>query len=297
MKNTKIPIDLSIIIVSYNTKVLLKNCLDSIFQSLGAAPFSYEIIVVDNKSSDESVKLISTYKKVTLLANDTNVGFGKANNQGAQKARGKTLLFLNSDIVVLDQAITKLFVYFKSLAHETIVGGKLFNPDKTPQSSCGPKYSLQNIFIALFLKGDYLQITRYSPDTVTSVDWVMGACIMISKSTFNKLAGFDEGIFMYMEEIDLQFRAQKLGAKIYFYPEAGFIHVGHASSDGRASPIINVFRGFMYFYKKHGNYLENIILRALLVLKSVSAILLFSLLGKKYDRDIYIKALGLIMPN
>ncbi len=301
MKQTKLinseqnnKIDLSIIIVSYNTKVLLKKCLDSIFQSLLSAQFTFEVIVVDNHSTDGSRELLANYNKVIVLSNDTNVGFGKANNQGGTLANGKVLLFLNSDIVVVDTAITKLYNFFASLPNLSIVGGKLFNTDNTTQSSCGPAYTLFNIFLALFLKGDYLYLTRYSPNTIKEVDWVMGACLMIAKDKFLQLGGFDEGIFMYMEEIDLQKRAQEIGMKILFYPEAHFIHVGHASSSGRASPILNVFRGFTYFYKKHGNNWQNFILRILLILKSISAILLFSILGKKYDRNIYIEALKVI---
>lgn len=303
MKKTNITIspeqsrrtDLSIIIVSFNTKNLLRDCLDSIFKNLIQVALNYEVIVVDNNSTDGSREMLkSEYWQVKLIYNTENLGFGRGNNQGAKMAKGQTLLFLNSDIVALDAAISKLYAFFQSLQSESIVGAKLLNPDKTPQPSCGPEYSLLNIFIALFLKGDYLRITRYSPERVKQVDWVMGACIMMAKSSFKSLGGFDEGIFMYMEEIDLQLRAKKQNMSILFYPEAQFIHAGHASSGGRANPILNVFRGFLYYYKKHGSAVQNSILRILLLLKSVSAIFLFSLLGKKYDRDIYIGALKLL---
>lgn len=289
-------VDLSIIIVSYNTKQLLVDCLQSLYKSLHGSSVSAEVIVIDNHSTDGSSAAVKKeFPDVVLLQNEENVGFGKANNQGAEKAKGETLLFLNSDILVQGKAIGKLYVYFKTLPTNSIVGGKLFNTDGSPQSSAGPHYSLVHIFTALFLKGDHLHLTRYSPNHIKEVDWVMGACFMLSKSLFQSVGRFDESIFMYMEEIDFEYRAKKRGARIYFYPDAHFTHVGAGSSKGRATPILNVFKGFLYFYRKHCSTLENVLLRAMLILKSSMAIVLFSALGKKDDRDVYIKSLKLVI--
>ena len=284
-------LDLSIIIVSYNTKSLLENCLRSIFQSLLNSILKFEVIVVDNHSNDGSQELIKTQlTSVRLIENADNAGFGKANNQGIKLAQGETILLLNSDIVVLDQAIPKLYYFLKNLDHEAIVAGKLFNDDQSPQASCGPAYTLPMIFTALFLKGDKRQITRYSPDETREVDWVMGACMMADKHTFINTP-FDESIFMYMEEIDLQLRAKRRRVKIYFYPPAHFIHKGAGSSHGRAAPILNVFKGFLFYYKKHFGLGKVLLLRTILIVKSILAIILFILLGRSYDRDIYVKAL------
>ncbi len=283
--------DLSIIIISYNTKSLLEKCLTSIYTNFPDLKVNTEVIVVDNGSKDGSCVLVrSKFSQVRLIENITNRGFGQANNQGINAARGSTILLLNSDIVVLDQAIANLYLFFKIQTQEIILGGKLLNTDRTPQPSCGPQYSLLMIIMALFFKGDYCGITRYSPLKTREVDWIMGACMMARKSTFQKIA-FDESIFMYMEEIDLQYRAKKRGVKIYFYPRAQFLHQGAGSSHGRATPILNVFRGFLFYYKKHFGTGKQLFLRIILVFKSLSAILLFSFQGKKYDREIYIKAL------
>jgi GT2 family glycosyltransferase len=288
-------IDLSIIIVSHNTRELLVDCINSIILSLKETIINYEIIIVDNRSTDGSEDIIKDFllrsKNIKYICNKQNLGFGKANNQGVEKADGKIILFLNSDIVVKNRSIEELFKFFIQQPANTIVGGKLFNLDGSPQPSCGPEYSLINIFTALFLKGDYFNITRYSPNTVKQVDWVMGACIMLSKDLFNQVGLFDEGIFMYMEEIDFLYRAKKIGAQILFYSEAHFVHVGAASSQGRSQPILNVFRGFIFFYKKHRNRVENVILRAILVLKAIMAIGLFTILGKKDDQNLYHEAL------
>jgi GT2 family glycosyltransferase len=113
---------------------------------------------------------------------------------------------------------------------------------------------------------------------------------MTRKRTFTEVGWFDEGIFMYMEEIDFQHRAKKQGYEVIFYPDARFIHVGHASSEDRTNPILNVFRGLIYFYKKHYNGIPLLILRVVLVLKSIAAIVLFTLLGRGKDRRLYQKA-------
>ncbi|HCS78773.1 TPA: hypothetical protein DIV55_03440 [Patescibacteria group bacterium] len=289
-------VDLSIIIVSYNTWKLTDQCLESIFTSLANTSISYEVIVVDNASKDRSPELIKKhYPAVRLLSNKENAGYGKGNNQGIRAATGSVVLLLNSDILVLDQAIEKLYRFFMTLPAKSIAGGKLFNPDYSPQDSCGPGYTLPVIFTALFLKGDHLHLTRYSPNEVRSVDWVMGACIVARRADFTAVGGFDENIFMYMEEIDWQYRAKQQGYGIIFYPQAHFIHKGAASSSGHRTPILNVFQGLKYFYKKHYSLAANLTLQVLLVYKSLLAIGLFTLLNRKNDQKLYVTALKLAL--
>ncbi len=285
-------IDLSIIIVSYNTVELTDACISSIYQSLFPGQLRFEVIVIDNNSQDGSGQRIKKkYPQVRLFENNENRGFGMANNQGISEAWGKTILLLNSDIFVLNNAIEKLYDFQKQQGVMTICGGKLFNQDNTPQASAGPAYSLFHIFIALFLKGDYLHITRYSPTAVKNVDWIMGACVMASATAFKSVGGFDEGIFMYMEEIDWMHRAKQKGYLVKFYPNAHFIHVGHASSSGRETPILNVFRGFIYFYKKHSSYFSQRLLQLVLIKKAILAICLFLIINQPQDRNLYQKAL------
>lgn len=289
-------IDLSIIIVSYNTKELTLRCLQSIKSSFVDSAINYEVIVVDNNSLDESIDAIKNkFPQVKLLINSENVGFGRANNQGIQKAQGEVVFLLNSDTLVIERGVERLYHFLKKQPEKTIVGGKLFNFDKTPQDSAGKAYTLPTIFTALFLKGDHFHVTRYSPENIKDVDWVMGACIMTYKTTFENIGFFDEGIFMYMEEIDWEYRAKQKGYNILFFPEAHFFHLGSGSSKGREMPILNVFRGFLYFYKKHYSIWHQIILRFLLILKSLFAIVLFIILSKKNDRDLYIKALKMVI--
>lgn len=268
---------LSIIIITYNTLQITKNCLESVYASLENSPYPFEVIVVDNVSTDGSIDMLKRYEKqysnFTLIQNRENVGFARANNQAVKQAKGEYLLLLNSDTVVINRAIEQLLEYTiqnKDTAH--FVGGKLLNEDQSPQASCGPFYTLPVIFAALFLRGDYWGLTRSSPDQTTEVDWVSGACILTKKEYFNDLGGFDEKIFMYMDEIDLLYRAKQKNYRVFFCPKARFVHLGSASSGNRTYPILQVFRGFLYFYKKHHSPLAMLFLKGMLQFKSLVAI-------------------------
>ncbi|OGK43195.1 hypothetical protein A3A46_03525 [Candidatus Roizmanbacteria bacterium RIFCSPLOWO2_01_FULL_37_13] len=283
-------IELSIVIVSYNTRTITKKCIASILKSLINTNISYEVIVIDNGSSDGSLeylkKLYSNYSntrlpslglglsgQVRIIGVKTNLGFGKGNNLGVKHSRGKCILFLNSDVIVLNNAIEKLFAYFKKQKSFNFIGGKLLNKDLTHQGSCGPTFSLIVIFIALFLKGDFFKITRYSPNKISKVDWISGACILCQKKDFKSLGGFDEKIFMYLEETELFHRAVKSGFRVGFYPHAEFIHLGGINSQILKSKVLlNIYKGFIYFYKKHRSKTELHILKFLLKLRALISI-------------------------
>ena len=291
--------DLSIIIVSYNTEKITIDCLKSIIESSKNSSLKCEIIVVDNASKDNSVSSIKKLKseiknrnlKINLIENKENIGFGPANNQAVKLAKSDYLLFLNSDIIVLNASIEKLYNFYKQ--NEKLfnfLGGKLLNKDGTSQPSCGPMYTLPMIFAHLFLRGDYWELTRYSPKKIKEVDWVSGACILTKKEYFEKLGGFDEKIFMYMEEIDLFYRAKKHGFKVFFYPEAQFIHLGSQSSTGRNFPILQVYQGLIYFYKKHFSKFSLFILIIMLKLKALIGFLVGKIINNQYLTQTYAKA-------
>jgi GT2 family glycosyltransferase len=287
--------DLSIIIISRNTKELLSGCLSSVFQSLKNTDFSFEVIVVDNASTDGSCEILQkNFKTAILIKNQSNIGFGKANNQGILKSKGEFILFLNSDTKVLPGSIDKLFTFSRS--HKNcFVGPNLVNPNGTAQTSCGPFFSLPVVFASLFLKGDVLGITRWSPDTLKKVDWVSGACLMAPKKVIMDGLLFDEEIFMYMDEIDLLFRAKKRGYTVYFYPEPNVIHVGCGSStDKRKGPILNIFKGLQFLYRKHHPSWQMPILRGMLTVKAVLGIIIGTVSGNRELKTTYEEALRLV---
>lgn len=289
--------DLSIVIVSFNTRKITHQCVESIYKAFRSyksddSP-SFEIILIDNASTkDDSAVYLAEYakkhKNILFIANETNTGFGPANNQGVKLAKGNYILLLNSDTLILKDAIHKLFAFYKKNENtKQFVGPKLLNKDMTPQPSAAPFYSLPVIFGALFLRGDYWGLTRYSPRTPQKVDWVSGACIMTTKNYFEKTGGFDESIFMYMEEVDLLYRALKLKMNTYFYSKAKIIHLGSASSNGKTFPILQVYKGFLFFYKKHHSRLALFLLRFLLRLKAGLAWFLGFVINNNYLKHTY----------
>jgi len=285
--------DLSIIIPSFNTKNLLKECLSSVEQSMasGSRPLSYEIIVVDNASSDGSVEMTrKKFPETIIIENKKNLGYGKANNQAAAKAKGKYLLLLNSDAKALKDAIPQLYTFMEANNNVQVAGGRLLNSDGSPQPSCGPHYSLPVILGALFLRGDYWGLTRYSGKTVKKVDWVSGACLCIERKAFEKIGGFDEEIFMYMEEVELLYRAKEKGYQTYFYPGAEFIHQGSASLKEAKKPIEQLYKGFIYFYKKHKSGAQLFILQIMLLVKAGIGVGAGFLMRDKELQRVYSKA-------
>lgn len=307
-------VDLSIIIISYNTTHLTKKCLETVVDSLNGVTFSAEIIVLDNNSTDGSVEMLKNFKfqifsqsEITLrmtnfklILRQQNLGFSKGNNAAVKESNGKYLLFLNSDTEVLDDAITSLYSFFTGSTNTfNFVGPKLIEKDRiTSQPSAGRFYALPVVFAVLFLRGDYYGLTRFSPNTTKQVDWVSGACFICKREDFEKLGGFDEGIFMYMEEIDLLYRAKKKGMTTGFYPTARFIHVGSASSQGRSQPIIQVYKGLLYFYQKHHRPLSSdseglqlSLLRIMLQLKAIISVLIGIAVNNGYLKTTYAEAL------
>ena len=269
-------ITLSIIILSYNTKDLTVRCIESIVKQYKQelTRKEIEIIVVDNASLDDSVSAIgkiSSLQNLKILLNRENVGFGKGCNIGAKKASGKYFLFLNSDTEVLDNGFLKMTEFLDAHNDVGILGGKLLNADGSLQPSGGSFYNLFNLFLML-LGGERLGLTRKSAQKVEKVDWVSGACMMVRSEVFEKLSGFDEELFMYMEDMELCFRAKELGFKTYFYPNISLQHK-QLGSGNRTFAIINIYKGILHFYRRHKSRFEYLIAKTLLFAKA--AILIF----------------------
>lgn len=287
--------DLSIVIVSYNTEKLLDDCLSSLIRSLRDAPFTTEILVVDNISKDGTREMLrKKYPEVITILNNENIGFGRANNQGIRKAKGKYVLLLNSDTVIRKNGIDKLYG-FACQNPTSFVGPKLLNTDNTPQTSCGPFFTLPVVFAALFLKGDVTGLTRWSPDTAKQVDWVSGACLMGPKKLFMDDLLFDEDIFMYMEEVDLLMRARKKGYRTIFYPGSTIVHLGAGSSTNKKTgPVLNIYKGMLFLYRKHYSPLSVWMLRMLLKKKALISSAVGYLTGNEYLKTTYAQAYRLV---
>lgn len=286
--------DLSIVIPSFNTKHLTSRCLRSIIETLKRSKITYEIIVIDNASGDGSVEMLNTeFPQVIKILNKDNVGYGTANNMGLKIAKGQYCLMLNSDVDALNGSLVKLLEFAREHP-KSFVGGKLYNEDGSLQSSCGPMFSLWYVFLMLFFQADKLSITRYSPNHVRQVGWVSGACLLGTRKSFYDVGLFDQGIFMYMDEIEFLYRAASKGYNVFFTPEARFIHTGAASSGNKRSPVKNIFRGLVYFYQKHRTKPELTVLKLMLKVKAKIAIFIGSLCKKQDLVHIYEEGLSLV---
>ena len=283
----KIP-TVSIIVLSFNTHLLLKNCLKSISDS--SSRLSYEVIVVDNHSQDGSVGMVrSRFPAVELIVNRKNLGFSHGNNQGIKKARGQFILLLNSDTIVHKDAISRMADFLTKHKRVGAIGCRLVNIDGSNQASAG---SFPNLWISaiMLFKEHFLSSNnvRGSFDEIRKVDWVMGAAIMIKRKVFEKVGLMDENIFMYMEEVELCYRIKKAGYEVIYYPDTKITHLGQGSSQtGRKEPILNIYKGLLYFYKKHYSRVEVEILRLMLKTKALSALLLSFFTQDRYLRETY----------
>jgi hypothetical protein len=285
-------IKLSIVTLSYNTKDLTLACLRSIAlqykQELERKEL--EIIIVDNASSDGSPSAISNFK---LIQNKENVGFGKGCNIGAKAAEGKYILFLNSDTEVLDKGFLSMTNFLDKNLDVAILGGKLENNDGSIQRSCGKFYNLFNLLIML-LGLERFGFLRSTPSKIQKVDWVSGACMMVRNSVFEKLNGFDRELFMYVEDMEICFRARRLGYSTYFYPNLLLKHKSLGSSN-RTFAIINIYKGILNFYSKHKTYLEYLVAKLFLITKAGVLILVGLLTFNSELRDRYQKAISVIL--
>ena len=232
-------IDVSIIIVNYNSFSLLDNCLRTLF--LETKEITFEVIVVDNGSTEEGIdEVISKYPKVKLITNKTIKGFAAANNQGFEEASGKYILMLNNDVVFIEDVISKVIKFSKENDDKIIIGCKLLNEDRTHQISVVDFDTIPNLFgenlflYKLFRRSKTLNKYYLNDESIKEpieVDAVKGAFLFLSNTVLKKLGGLDERFFFYYEETDLCYRWKHQGGKVYYYPNAELIHIGGASTD------------------------------------------------------------------
>ncbi|KKT48945.1 MAG: hypothetical protein UW40_C0029G0008 [Parcubacteria group bacterium GW2011_GWF2_44_17] len=227
--------DLSISLVNYNTKNLVKQFVKS--ASSLQSSLSYEIIITDNGSRDGSADLIEReilpkYETVRLIRGK-NVGFGAGHNIGLKSAQGEVFMIVNSDIVLLEDAITPLYRFLTENTAYGIVGPKLIYPDLSIQPSCRawprlltPIYRRTKLGRTLWGRRELLRydINDYDKRHPKKVDWLAGACFMIKKNVWTDIEGFDERYFMYCEDIDLCRKTWGAGYEVWYYPNVAMIH-------------------------------------------------------------------------
>ncbi len=259
-------IDISVIIVNYNTCQVTLQCLDSIFQNTEGV--SFEIIVVDNDSTkDDSKALLSRYPGIIYIQSEKNLGFGKANNLGYKKAKGRYILLLNSDTFLLNNSL-KIFVdtFEKLPQYVGCIGSQLLSPDGKENNSYGEFPSIKNtvkstLFFYLRLLGicKKRQIS-INPDKLNPffVEYVIGADLCLKREVIEENGLFDPDFFMYYEESEMQFRYKKAGWKAMIIPGPRIVHLEYASTRGKSKKKytyenrkIFLQGQFLYFRKRY----------------------------------------------
>lgn len=255
---------LSICIVSFNTRQLLKNCIESIYEN--SENIQFEIIVVDNNSYDGSAEMIKqAFPEVKLFINESNAGYAKAVNQAIEQANGQYLLVLNSDTEILPNALIKSLHFVKNRIDAGIVGCRLLNLDRSLQRYCRSFPSLLNFFSENFYLSYIFPNSKifgrpflyfFNYNEIKEVDIVAGAFMIVRKELIDQIGLMDDQFFMYSEEADWCYRAKKAGWKVYFYPGAEIIHYGGESTKQNSLKMfIELHKSHHKFISKyHGNF-------------------------------------------
>jgi len=253
-------VDVSVIIVSYNTKKLTLQCIKSVLNE--GSDLKKEIIVVDNASSDGSREEIRKIKSgCRIIVNDINLGFAKACNLGIKSAKGKYILLLNSDTKVKKQSIKKLIDFADKSKKIGAVGPKLLNPGGTVQASVFRQPTVKRAFRQYFLNDGKL-LDKYAPGDKkpVSVEVLVMAAFLISPEAKEKVGLLDERYFMYYEDFDYCKRVLEKGLKIYYLPLAEVVH-HHGASAGESRGQWRILRdSSLIYHGVLGHYLFNFIL-------------------------------------
>ncbi|MGV8058371.1 MAG: glycosyltransferase family 2 protein [Smithellaceae bacterium] len=246
-------IDISVIIVNWNTKALLKNCLHSVYQTINN--INFEIIVVDNASSDGSMKMLEqNFPEAIRICNQENKGFGAANNQAFAVMKGKYALLINTDAVLTPHAVSKLWEFAESNAYAAIVCGQLLNADASKQNSIASFPGLltlaTNTSLLEYLFPKQFPSKRYKQDRPIEVDSAIGACMLIRKKALDEAGVFDERYFFFFEETDLAYAMHQAGWKTYHIPDAYIYHLQGQSIGNNLRSRIEFYRSRYQFLRK-----------------------------------------------
>ncbi|MFZ2153340.1 MAG: glycosyltransferase family 2 protein [Microgenomates group bacterium] len=219
---------ISIIIPTWNTSLITLKCIQTLRRYL---PQNFaQIIIVDNGSTDDTAKVMGKLKDIVYIRNSTNLGFAKGNNIGARQANAPTLLFLNSDMELIDSSIVDMVKYFNSHPQIGLIGPRFLNIDLTVQGSVMPPQTPLNAFKQYWLNIPNAY-TKYSPNVSlpTPVWAVSGGAVLIKTNLYQQIGGWDERYFFYYEDLELCRQVRTLGQQIYYYPNCQLIHRHGAS--------------------------------------------------------------------
>lgn len=257
--------DISVILVSYNTIEMTKKALDNLFSSLG--DFSMEVFMIDNASKDNSSEMIRReYPNITLIENNLNVGFGRANNQALPLIHGRYVLLLNTDAFVQQDTLYKTMQYMDAHHKCGILGVKLLGRDGTLQPSCRYFPTPWNIFLErtgfkqFFKQEKLIDDMSWDHNMARNCDWVPGCYYMVRKEVIDQVGLFDPRYFLYYEEVDHCFAAKSAGWDVAYFPDTTVVHIGgesakqesKISSKSQQIESLQIESELLYFRKNHG---------------------------------------------
>ncbi len=289
--------DVSILIVNYKTKDITIQAIDAVMAS--KTRYSYEIIVVDNKSEDGSLEAIQAkFPEITIIASGENGGFAKANNLAATKASGKYVWLLNSDTIITPDTIEKILDDAEK-NHSYVASCKLRNKDGSIQPQGGALPTIKRIALWMLnldrfaAREDLYQNSR--PDDFTQnreSGWLGGTALLVRRDLYQSINGLDDHIFMYGEDVEFCIRVHAGGLPIHYFSDPELIHLGQASGSSERA-VLGEFSGLKYIYKKHHTRADQVKLSFLLKVGALLRMLVYTLTGDSKRKEIYAKAFQL----
>lgn len=264
MKSSPILVKISIITVGMNHLQYLKPLLHSLYYAHPPTTI-FEMIYVDNCSQDSSADYIEkNYPQVKVVRNEKPMGFGENNNLGAQYAIGEYIAIINPDIVFLENSLDQLVSFAQNLTKDAIIAPQLLNPDRSIQWSVRGFMNPITFVMRTLTRGrddtsnsvvrKYLRRDIKS-DQVQTIDWAIGAALVMTKKLYDELHGFDTDYFLYFEDVDLCVRAWKKKHQVIYYPKAQLIHNHLRGSTELSGKTLMHLKSMFVFFKKHGFFL------------------------------------------
>ncbi|WP_418791068.1 glycosyltransferase family 2 protein [Phosphitispora sp. TUW77] len=285
--------DLSIILVNYNTRGLLRDCLKSVYDNKPG--LEYEVFVVDNGSVDGSLKMLAKeYPQVRVIANGDNLGFAGANNKAIKQCLGQYILLLNSDTLIIDRdSFDNMVNYIATRPDIGILGCMLLNKDYSLQLSYGKFPTLGTEFSQKFINfmfsrggGPYYAKIAAEYREEHPVDWVTGACLLVRLEAVQQAGLLDERFFMYFEDVDWCRRINNCGWRIVYFPGARVIHLLGGSAPKQSNISVIYKESQLRYYHKHRNKVEVNLLRAIQVVKHLALLVKLKFYGLITCKDV-----------